>query len=287
MLTINWTQDRPSMKVNRKNDLVWLSYPELDRQDWLVNGFSTRLGGVSEGMFSSMNLSFTRGDDPEAVMENYNRIGEGLGFRPEWVAASDQIHAVNLRVVGEKDRGKGVTGERDYSGIDGLLTNVPGVVLATFFADCVPLYFVDPVHKAIALSHSGWRGTVQRMGRETIRRMQKEYGTDPEDLFTAIGPSICQDCYEVSEDVIEAFRQEFPDELHERLFYPTIPGKYQLNLWEANRQILLDAGVREERIHLPGLCTCCNPELLFSHRASKGKRGNLAAFLFIKDSVIV
>ncbi|MCQ2509243.1 MAG: polyphenol oxidase family protein, partial [Lachnospiraceae bacterium] len=100
---------------------------------------------------------------------------------------------------------------------------------------------------------------------------------------TAIGPSICQDCYEVSEDVIEAFSSEFPEELHDKLFYPTIPGKFQLNLWEANRQILLAAGVKEENIHMPGICTCCNPGFLFSHRASKGKRGNLAAFLSIRD----
>ncbi len=271
------------MKVHKKGEVVWLSYPELDQMDWLINGFSTRLGGVSEGIYSSMNLSFTRGDDPSAVMENYQRISSALGFRPEDIVTSDQTHTTNLMVVDEQNCGSGITRQRDFSEVDGMMTNVPGVVLATFYADCVPLYFVDPVHKAIALSHSGWRGTVGRMGRETIQRMHTEYGTKAEDLITAIGPSICQDCYEVSEDVIDAFRAEFSSELHDKLFYPTIPGKYQLNLWEANRQILLEAGVKKEQIHLPGLCTCCNPEVLFSHRASKGKRGNLAAFLSIRQ----
>ncbi len=282
MLTIRWKQDTPKMQVHRDGELVWLSYPALDQMDWLVNGFSTRLGGVSEGIFSSMNLSFTRGDDPEAVMENYRRISRSLGFRPEDIVTSDQTHTTNLKVVGAEHCGSGITRERDFSEVDGMMTDVPGVVLATFYADCVPLYFVDPVHRAVALSHSGWRGTVGRMGRETILRMQQEYGTDPKDLITAIGPSICQDCYEVSEDVIDAFRKEFPEELHDRLFYPTVPGKFQLNLWEANRRILMDAGVRAEQIYLPGVCTCCNPEVLFSHRASRGKRGNLAAFLSLK-----
>ncbi len=284
MIDIKWKQEQPRMKVNRKGDVVWLSYPELDGMDWVVNGFSTRLGGVSEGIFSSMNLSFSRGDDPEDVLENYRRIGAVMDFTPEMIVSSDQIHTTNLRVVGKADRGSGVTRERKIREADGLLTCEPGVVLATYFADCVPLYFLDPVHKAIALSHSGWRGTVSRMGRETVLRMEKEFGTDPADLITAIGPSICQDCYEVSEDVIDAFRKEFPEELHEKLFYPTVPGKYQLNLWEANRQIMLDTGVREEHISMPGLCTCCNPEFLFSHRASHGKRGNLAAFLYIRES---
>ena len=283
MLKIKWKNSTPDMKVNQNQGVTWLSYPGLDQMDWLINGFSTRLGGVSEGIFSSMNLSFSRGDDPEAVMENYRRISSVLGFRPEQIVTSDQTHTTNLRVVDEKNCGSGINRQRDYTDVDGMLTNVPEVVLATFYADCVPLYFVDPVHKAIALSHSGWRGTVNRMGQVTIERMKVEYGTDPSDLITAIGPSICQDCYEVSEDVIEAFSAEFPEELHEKLFYPTIPGKYQLNLWEANRQILLAAGVKEENICMPGICTCCNPEFLFSHRASKGKRGNLAAFLSIRD----
>lgn len=282
MIDIKWKNSVPDMKVNTENGVTWLSYPALDEMDWITAAFTTRLGGVSEGVCSSMNLSFTRGDDPAAVMENYRRMSTVLGFTPDQIVTSDQTHTTNLKVVGKENCGSGVTREREFHDIDGMMTNEPGVVLATFYADCVPLYFIDPVRKAIALSHSGWRGTVNRMGKVTIERMQQEYGTDPANLITAIGPSICQDCYEVSEDVIDAFKAEFPGELHEKLFYPTIPGKYQLNLWEANRQILLAAGVKEERIHLPGICTCCNPEFLFSHRASHGKRGNLAAFLQIR-----
>ena len=111
--------------------------------------------------------------------------------------------------------------------------------------------------------------------------MQEEYGSLPEDIYGAIGPSICQECYEVSEDVILEFQKTFPEGSWQNLFYRKENGKYQLNLWEANRQIMLEAGLTEEHISLPGLCTCCNPEFLFSHRASRGKRGNLGAFLGI------
>ena len=184
-----------------------------------------------------------------------------------------------MRLVTEKDRGKGFTRPRDYKDVDGLITNVPGLVLATFYADCVPLYFVDPVHRAIGLSHSGWRGTVNRMGEVTLQRMKEAFGTRPSDVWTAIGPSICQDCYEVSEDVAQEFISAFEGRADNRLLYRKENGKYQLNLWRANELVLLESGVPKDRIAVTDICTCCNPQVLFSHRASKGKRGNLGAFL--------
>ena len=226
-----------------------------------------------------MNLSFSRGDDPANVRENYRRFCEAAGFEVENIVTSDQAHTTKVRYVTKADCGSGVTRDRDFHDIDGMITDEPGVVLATFYADCVPLYFVDPVHRAIGLSHSGWRGTVHKMGQATLDAMHERFGTEAKDVIAAVGPSICQDCYEVSGDVIEEFRAAFPETLHEKLFYGKPDGKYQLNLWEENHQILLAAGVPEKQIHLPNLCTCCNPDFLYSHRASKGKRGNLAAFL--------
>ncbi|WP_461881008.1 peptidoglycan editing factor PgeF [Fusicatenibacter sp.] len=268
------------MHVNEaKNGVVYLTWSALEELSMIRHAFSTRLGGVSSGYLSSMNLSYSRGDEPENVRENYRRFCEAAGFAMEQIVTSDQTHTTNVRYVTKRDCGSGVTRERDFHEIDGMITDEPGVVLATFYADCVPLYFVDPVHRAIGLSHSGWRGTVHKMGQVTLNAMQERFGTETKDVIAAIGPSICQDCYEVSGDVIGEFRAAFPEKLHETLFYEKPDGKYQLNLWEANRQILLAAGVPEKQIHLPNLCTCCNPELLYSHRASKGKRGNLAAFL--------
>ena len=172
--------------------------------------------------------------------------------------------------------------EAYYTDVDGMITNVPGLVLATFYADCVPLFFIDPLHKAVGLSHSGWRGTVGKIGKVTVEKMTEEFQTDPSELYAAIGPSICQDCYEVSEDVIDQFREAFEEKYWDVLFYRKPDGKYQLNLWEANRRIFLDAGIKEERISMPGICTCCNPLFLYSHRASHGKRGNLGAFITVR-----
>ena len=255
-----------------------LQFPALTDTGIVKHCFTTSAGGVSAGMFSALNLSFTRGDDPEAVTENYRRVARALEVDFERIVCSDQTHTTNVRVVTETDAGKGLVRPKDYTDVDGLITDVPGLTLATFFADCVPLYFVDPVHRAIGLSHSGWRGTVARMGKATLEAMKRQYGTCPEDVICAIGPSICQDCYEVSEDVAEEFQKEFPGH-EEEILIDKGNGKYQLDLWKANEIVLLEAGVRPEHLSVTDICTCCNPELLFSHRASHGKRGNLGAFL--------
>ena len=164
--------------------------------------------------------------------------------------------------------------------MDGLITDESGIVLGTFYADCVPLYFYDPVRKAVGLSHSGWRGTVARMGQVTIKRMEEEFGCRREHIVAAVGPSICQDCYEVSGDVAEAFQKEFAGH-EEQILKNGAEGKYQLDLWKDYELVLLDAGIRREHLQVTDVCTCCNPSYLFSHRASKGKRGNLGAFLML------
>lgn len=273
----------PVMELEERNSVPFFVFPRLRETGIVTHGFSTRLGGVSEGDCSTMNLSFTRGDREEAVRENYSRLASAVGFSCEDLVFSDQTHTTNIRTATEADRGKGFTCARDYTDIDGLVTNVPGLVLATFYADCVPLYFVDPVHCAIGLSHSGWRGTAGKMGKCTVERMTEEYGTRPSDLIAAVGPSICQDCYEVSEEVIEEFRAAFDEKLWRELFYRKPDGKYQLNLWKANEAVLLEAGIPREQIVVTDVCTCCNPNLLFSHRASKGRRGNLGAFLMLRE----
>ncbi|MCB7303297.1 peptidoglycan editing factor PgeF [Bariatricus massiliensis] len=264
------------------NGVLFLEFPLLSETGVVRHGISTREGGVSEGIYRSMNLSFARGDKEEHVMENYRRIGAAIGVSPDRMTASSQTHTTNVRAVTEDDIGKGIVYPRDYTDVDGLMTNLPDVCLVTYYADCVPLLFVDPVHRAIASSHSGWRGTVNRMGEITVQAMQRAYGSRPEDIVAAIGPSICQDCYEVSEDVIERFRAAFPETEWASLFYGKPDGKFQLNLWRANELILLRAGIKREHLAVTNLCTCCNSELLFSHRASHGKRGNLAAFLALK-----
>ena len=159
MVEIKWhDKNAQKMTVHDKNGVVYLTYPALDSQEEIIHGFSTRLGGVSQGIYTSMNLSFTRGDEEEAVKENYRRIAEAIGFSYDSIVCSDQTHTTNVLRVGQKDCGNGITHPRPYTDVDGLITDEPGVTLATFYADCVPLYLVDPVRKAIGLSHSGWRG---------------------------------------------------------------------------------------------------------------------------------
>ena len=266
----------------RVGEVLYLTYPLLENTGIVKHGFSTRVGGVSEGVCSTMNLSFSRGDDENAVRENFRRMANALDVEEDCFVFSQQTHTTNVRKVTLDDKGKGLTRQLDYQDVDGLITNVPGLCLSTFYADCVPLYFVDPVQKAIGLSHSGWRGTVGKIGAVTVQKMREEYGSKPEDIIAAIGPSICQDCYEVSEDVIVEFQNYFDEKYWKELYYRKENGKYQLNLWKANEIVLAEAGILKEHIAVTNLCTCCNSEVLFSHRASNGKRGNLAAFMALK-----
>lgn len=263
----------------------YLSFPMFRDTGLVTDGFSTRLGGVSEGCFSSLNLSFDRGDDRAAVEENFRRMGEALGVRCEDMVLSQQTHTTNIRIVTDEDRGKGITRERDYTDIDGLITNVPGICLVTTYADCVPLYFLDPVKKVIALSHSGWRGTVGKIGKKTVELMHDNFGSDPADILAAVGPSVCQDCYEVSADVTDRFKEVFDRSAWDELFYEKPDGKYQLDLWKANEKIFLEAGIREDHIAVTNVCTHCNSGILYSHRAMGDERGNLCAFLALKQDM--
>lgn len=271
------------IEIEEKGGIPFFVFPLLKETGTVIHGFTTRLGGVSEGIYASMNLSFTRGDDPRRVMENYQLACGALGFPVEEVICSDQTHTANVRRMGRGDCGKGVLRPRDYTDVDGMITDEPHVALAAFFADCVPLFFVDPVRRAIGLSHSGWKGTAGRIGARTVEAMQEAYGCQPENIRAAVGPSICRDCYEVSRDVVDAFSKSFTEEELRRCCLEKGQGKYQLDLWKANEQILLAAGIRPEHLAVTDVCTCCNPTLLFSHRATNGRRGNLAAFLRLTD----
>ncbi|MEG0355622.1 MAG: peptidoglycan editing factor PgeF [Lachnospiraceae bacterium] len=276
-------QNQEKIFLEREEEGVpFLEFPLLTELGVVKHGFSTRLGGVSEGIYASMNLSFARGDEREHVKENFHRFARAMGVLETEMVCSAQVHDTQIRVVTKEDSGKGLLKPIDYSSADGLITNIPGICLVTFYADCVPLYFVDPVKKVIGLSHSGWRGTVGKIGRKTVETMEHEYGCDPKDIRGAIGPSICQDCYEVSEDVISEFQKGFSQGDWEELFFQKENGKYQLNLWKANELVMKEAGILKEHIAVTNLCTCCNRQLLFSHRGSNGKRGNMGAFLALK-----
>lgn len=285
-MELNWRRKlhggQPVPREVEKDGVRYLSFPLLEETGLVSHGFSTRIGGVSQGKYATMNFTFTRGDKQDHVMENYRRMARALDVDMDRMVLSFQTHTTNVRKVTEEDAGKGVARVRDYRDVDGLITDVPGMTLVTFYADCVPLYFLDPVHRAAGLSHSGWRGTVKRMGKVTLEAMAQAYGTRPEDVLCCIGPSICGDCFEVGEEVVREFQEEFDEKYWQELFWQKDNGKYQLDLWKANHIILQEAGVTKEHLQITDICTRCNPDYLFSHRIMGNERGNLAAFLCLR-----
>jgi len=256
-----------------------LRFIPFDEFSFVNGAFSTRFGGVSQGCLGEMNLGFSRGDSQEVVARNYRIFCQGIGVASERLVLSDQVHNTRVKkVTGEDVCGRDI--RKKLQGIDGLCTGEPGLCLATSYADCVPLLFVDPEHRAIASSHSGWRGTVEKMGARTVEKMGQAFGSRPEALVAVIGPSICRDCYEVGGEVLSAFEKAYsPEQIREIACPGKRMGKYQLDLWAANFLALKEAGLLPEHIHVSGICTCCHPKLFYSHRASGGHRGNLNAFL--------
>lgn len=283
MIPIQYTNHNQTTHLHEQNGVVYMTFRQLDRMG-VPHAFSTRLGGVSQGYLSTMNLSFHRGDDPEAVLENHRRLAKAVGYDVNRLVLSDQIHETHIYQVTEADCGKGVFRESDILGVDGLVTDHAGIPLMIFAADCVPLFFYDPIRRVVALAHSGWRGTAARMGSAMLNVMEREYGSRPADVYCTVGPSICGNCYTVGEEVAEIFRTEFRRGSEWKNFlYPVGNGTYRLDLWEANRYILLEAGAAKEHVEVTDVCTCCNPELLYSHRASHGMRGNLGAVICLPD----
>ena len=257
--------------------------PLLQEIRGLRHGFSTRKGGVSKEHLSSLNLGFNLGDEREKVLENFRILGSLFEAKPEDFVLTQQTHSVNVRHVGREDRGKGIFRERDYTDVDALMTDEEGVILSAFSADCVPILFYDKGHRAIASCHSGWRGTHGRILARVIEAMQREFSSKPEEIYIAIGPSICKNCYEVSEDVGEAFLDAFPALREETKNASPIERvseeKFHIDLWELNRWIALENSIPAENISVSGYCTMERPDLFFSHRYSQGKRGVQGAFI--------
>lgn len=265
--------------------LPMVESPLFQRETGLQHGFSTRKGGVSKEHLASLNLSFSVEDAKENVLENFRRIGERFGKTPEDFVLSKQSHETKVLKVGTKDRGKGITKDRDYEGIDALITDEKGIILSCFSADCVPILFYDPIHKTVGACHSGWRGTKGKILQNVVEEMRKHFSSNPAEILIAIGPSICKEQYVVSEDLALSFLEDYPD-LGEDTASPIqriSKDKFQLDLWDLNRRIALDSGIKEEHISISGYCTMENPELFFSHRYSQGKRGLQGAFICIQD----
>ncbi|OXM86036.1 peptidoglycan editing factor PgeF [Paenibacillus rigui] len=258
----------------------------------LTAGCTSRMGGVSEKEFASLNCGLHVSDRPEHVVANRTKLAEALRIQLEDCTYAEQVHGNEVQVVTRAFAGAGTrTRENEITSKDAFITNEPGVFLHALFADCVPLLFYDPVNRAVGLAHAGWKGTVLQIASATVEAMGKAYGTKPDDLSAAIGPSIHSCCYEVDDYVLSRVKQVM-DELvivnaadggFPPIYEEAGNGKYNLSLQQMNRQIMIKAGILPSHIEMSSLCTSCRTDLLFSHRKENGKTGRMAAWIGLHD----
>ena len=268
-----------TLTIHEEGNLFYTTFPSFDRTGKVHHAFSTRRGGVSQGWFSSMNLSLKRGDDPSAVMENFQRMSQATGTYIGDMVFSDQVHGTRILYVDQQYRGSGILKEPMVEAVDGLITDKKHVALVTFHADCVPLFFLDPVREVIGLAHAGWRGTLYRIGANMIEMMKDDFDCDPADILVGIGPSIGPCCFEVGKDVYEPFRKAFAGWASTIILPAAQEEKRYIDLWEANEAALIECGVSPQHITVTDICTKCHPDYYHSHRFAGNKRGIQAAFL--------
>ncbi len=244
------------------------------------HGISTRFGGVSSPPFKSLNLALHTGDEDQKVIENRQIFCKSMGIEADHLVTAQQTHEDQVVLVTKDQRGRGAKKyDEAFSHTDALITNVPGVPLMLFFADCVPVLIVDPVHKAIGLAHAGWKGTVAHIGQRTLLAMQTHFGTKPEDCLVGIAPSIGPCCYEVNDVVIQELGKQFSN--WEQFVQPS-GDKWKLDLWQANCFQLEEIGVVPSNIVVSKVCTACNHELFFSYRSDQGSTGRIGAVMALE-----
>ena len=262
-----------------------MSFHEL-RQDTLLvyqsdiltapHGFTTRFGGVSSGIFASMNLGVRRGDVRENVLQNYDILGRAVGFDPHRIVCAVQVHRDDVRLCTADDWGKGLYAMTDYEA-DGLITSTPGTALMVYSADCGTILIEDRRTGAVGACHAGWRGAALGVAERTARAMMERLGSRPEDLYAALGPCISRDCFETDADVPEAMRKGLGSDAEPAI--ETSGEKYHVDIKYINRTFLLRAGLSESNIDVSPLCTACDPDQFWSARRHGNDRGSLAAVI--------
>ncbi len=252
--------------------------PLLEKTGMVRHGFSTRMGGVSGGCYSSMNFRYSCDDKPANVTKNFSIMADALGMDFARLVLSKQVHGADIIDVTESDCGNGIITENRYSSADSLITDKTGIGLVTLYADCVPLLFLDKRQGVIASTHSGWKGTVQRIGAKTAAKMVNDYSSKPEDILCVIGPSIGECHFEVGDDVAEIFIDNFGSDTAVKY-----GDRYHVNMQLAIEKQLLGEGIPKDNIDNCGLCTYCMSDTFFSHRKTGGRRGNFGAFIALKQ----
>lgn len=269
-------------KVQEKNPITYLTFPSLEQFPELFHAFTTRLGGVSEGPYDSLNLGLGSNDLRGNVQQNYELLSKALDLDLGKIVRGYQSHTINIRNVGEENKGKLWAERPEFMDVDGLLTDQPGIALMTFHADCTPIYFYDPIKKVIGMAHAGWRGTLYYMAGAMVERMALEFGSNPADLMAVIGPSLGQCCFEVDSDVAEQFLSA--NSAYEEYVGEKWAGKYHIDLWGITKYQLLERGLKTENIEFSGVCTKCRQDLFFSHRGQKGESGRMVGIIMMKES---
>lgn len=244
------------------------------------HGFTTRQGGVSTGIYASLNLGKNRGDDIKNVRENYARVCSALGADRDKLVFSNQVHGSAVRVVTAGDAGKGLDRPVDYEA-DGLVTNVEGLVLTAFGADCLTVLLYDPVERAVGAVHAGWRGTTENIVGQAVQTMEEAYGTRPENLIAALGPCISKCCFETGPDVPEALCRKLGEDVMSYISGPNEAGKFLVDLRSINALLLQKTGVLGKSVDLSLDCTLCKSDKYWSHRYTKGERGSQAALIVL------
>ncbi|WP_054957542.1 peptidoglycan editing factor PgeF [Paenibacillus dakarensis] len=278
----------PFMKEDRQGPSSFILKAWNEESTGITAGFSGRGGGVGAAPYDSLNLALHVGDNPEDVIANRKLVAESLGFSLEDWTCAEQVHGSDIAVIGPTERGRGnIDRQSAIQDTDGLLTNTPGVLLTSYYADCVPLYFWDPVNQAVGLAHAGWKGTVAGIASRMAEKMAEEFGSRAKDIRAAIGPSIGQCCYEVDEKVMLKVRDlGLPapgNESDTDLFYTDKKnGKFMLNLKEINRHIMIKAGILTDHIECTSWCTSCRNELFFSYRKDGGTTGRMASWIGVR-----
>ena len=242
------------------------------------HGFSTRLGGVSGGIWQSMNLGLSRGDDRSRVRENYRRFCTAAGVDGGRLVMNDQVHSDKVRYVTAADCKADLYAPSGFQG-DGLVTDVPGVTLVVFTADCIPVLLYDPVRRAVGAVHAGWRGTAAGIAARGVEAMVG-LGCQPKDILCAIGPGIGPCCFETHADVPDAMKAALGGSA--RPYIQELPeGKFKVDLKGLNAQWLKEAGVAEAHIAVSPACTACQNDRYWSHRATAGVRGSGASMIML------
>lgn len=269
-----------TMNINIKNNLAYLTFKELDKYNFINHAYSTRLGGISKNEFKSLNFGYKTNDNIESINKNYDIFCETMNIKKQNLVLTSQIHEDRIAIVTKQNIENNSDNFIQFDQTDGLITNEPNIGLVTFHADCVAVYLIDVKQKIIGLAHAGWRGTVKNITGKLVKKLVDFYKSSPENIVSALGPCIQSCCFEVDKSLLENF---YSLNIPETYIYNSLDNnKIKIDLLQVNKELLIKSGLKSENIFKSDVCTMCNHELLFSHRATNGKRGTNIAYIILK-----